>query len=85
MMTKGVEQLWARSKYEVMYHSQQHYNTIRQLMRAKPFYEEVQVQIEAAKQIAPTLGSMRNSCDHMWGYFKRNVTEEEKQCYIVLE
>ena len=49
-MTKQAEQLWASSKYEVMFHCQKHYNTIRQLMQSKPTYEEVAQQIEAAKQ-----------------------------------
>lgn len=84
-MPQQTEQLWAASKYEVMYHSQQHYNAIRQLIRANPTYEEVVAQIEAAKQIEPTNGSKRNSCDHMWGYFKRHASEEEKQRYTMLK
>lgn len=84
-MSQRTEQLWATSKYEVMYYSQTHYNAIRQLMRTKPTYELVEQQIEEAKRQTPTEGSMRNSCDHMWGYFKKRATVEQKQAYEALK
>lgn len=84
-MSQQAELLWASSKYEVMYYSQRHYNEIRQLMRIKQSYEKIAAQIEAAKQVKPTLGSMRNSCDHMWGYFKCHATEKEKEHYFTLK
>lgn len=81
MDQKKTEILWREEKYNVMFHSQNHYNAIRQAMKDKAAYEEVSALIEQALNLTPTEGSMRNACQHMWGYFKKVATEEEKKQY----
>lgn len=81
MKQKKTEILWREEKYNVMFHSQNHYNAIRQAMKNNASYEDVLMQIEQALSVTPTEGSMRNACQHMWGYFKKVADEEEKNQY----
>lgn len=76
-----VEILWREQKYNVMFHSQSHYDKIRGLMRDNASYEEVATTIQEALEATPTAGSMRNAIQHMWGYFKKIATAEEKAQY----
>ena len=81
MEQKKTEVLWREEKYNVMFHSQNHYNAIRQAMKNMVSYEEISALIEQALNLTPTDGSMRNACQHMWGYFKKSANEEEKIQY----
>ena len=81
MDQKQTQQLWRVEKYNVMYHSQNHYNAIRQAMKNKSPYDEVAQLITEALSQTPTEGSMRNTCQHMWGYFKKYATTKEKIQY----
>lgn len=81
MEQKKTEILWLEEKYNVMFHSQNHYNAIRQAMKNKASYKEISALIEQALNLTPTEGSMRNACQHMWGYFKKSANEEEKKQY----
>lgn len=81
MNQKKKEILWCEEKYNVMFHSQNYYNAIRQAMKNKASYEEISALIKQALSLAPSEGSMRNACQHMWGYFKKVANEEEKKLY----
>lgn len=76
-----VEILWREQKYNVMFHSQSHYDKVRGLMRDNASYEEVATTIQEALEATPTAGSMRNAIQHMWGYFKKIATADEKAQY----
>lgn len=80
-MRREAELLWRREKYAVMYYSQAHYNRIRLLMRENAAVADIQAAIAEAYSIQPTAGSQRNAIQHMWGYFKKYATAEEKQRY----
>ena len=84
MTNRETEILWREEKYRVMYFSQAHYNKIREAMRDETSYEEIATLIEEALAQTPTNGSRRNACSHMWGYFKKFATEEEKCRYQTL-
>lgn len=77
----STEQLWATSKYDVMFHSQKHYNQIRQMMRDGCTKDALQQTIEEALAQTPTIGSQINAIQHMWGYFKKYAAVEEKAIY----
>ena len=76
-----LEELWSREKYRVMYHSQAHYDRIRETLKADPSPADIETLIGEAVRIPPTPGSVRNAVQHMWGYFKKQANEEEKQEY----
>lgn len=80
----SIEKYWSREKYRVMFHSQHHYNLIRQAMRNKEEPDKIEKLIHSTFLQKPTEGSMRNACEHMWGYFKRVATNEEKNKYFSL-
>lgn len=80
MDKKHAEKLWREEKYHVMLHSQNHYNAIRIAMK-EARYAQVSALIAEALAITPTTGSQRNAIMHMWGYFKKRVTSEEKASY----
>lgn len=84
MAQQSIEKLWAEEKYHVMYHSQSHYNLIRLAMRDKQPTEEVEKLIFEALKVPPTNGSKSNTCQHIWGYFKKYATVEEKNRYMEL-
>lgn len=83
-MRLSIEKNWSREKYRVMFHSQKHYNQIRQAMRDKEEAKKIEQLIYSACLQKPTQGSMRNACEHMWGYFKKVATNEEKNKYLLL-
>lgn len=80
MEKKQAETLWREEKYHVMLHSQYHYNTIRTAMK-EANYTIVPSLISEALNVPPTTGSQRNAIMHMWGYFKKQATTEEKSTY----
>lgn len=73
-----IEKRWREEKYHVLFHSQAYYDKIREMLKSNPTLEEVNDIIETAMCIPPTTGSILNAYDHMWGYFKKIATDEEK-------
>ena len=78
---KMTEILWREEKYHVMFYSQKHYNQIRQAMREQQPYAVIAQLISQALSETPTIGSMQNACQHMWGYFKKLASMDEKELY----
>lgn len=81
---KRQEQLWATKKYHVMFYSQKHYEQIRRMMCERCTIEALQQTIDEALRQSPTLGSQINTIQHMWGYFKKMATPDEKATYVTL-
>lgn len=77
-----IEKLWRYEKYNVMMHSQKAYLDIRESLKGNLSYEALEFKIKTAKKTEPTKGSIMNTFDHMWGYFKKIATNEEKAQYI---
>ena len=78
---KMTEILWREEKYHVMFYSQKHYNQIRQAMREQQPYAVIAQLVSQALNETPTIGSMQNACQHMWGYFKKLASTNEKELY----
>ncbi|WP_314060819.1 YbgA family protein [uncultured Vagococcus sp.] len=80
-----IQQEWATWKYYVMSRSQQQYNDIRQLFSGNQWSPQKDAQfhslLEEAQRTNPTLGSLRNAYQHVWGYFKRVATADEKKVF----
>lgn len=76
-----IEKKWASEKYNVMWHSQKYYNRIREEMNKGASMDLLESMIFEAKKEKPTKGSIVNTFDHMWGYFKRICTLTEKYEY----
>lgn len=83
MELKEAQKQWSFWKYYVMSRSQKEYLTLRQLFSGNQWNEEKSrifwQTIEEVKRMTPTIGSLKNTYQHIWGYFKKFATLEEKQ------
>lgn len=79
------QQLWARNKYLVLSHSSNIYNEIRQYLKNKEVEVSlVQEMIDSACQIPEHRGQVCNTFQHIWGYFKKNASPDERKDYMLL-
>ncbi|USS85978.1 YbgA family protein [Fructilactobacillus cliffordii] len=73
---------WAYQKYWVMARSQHLYNAWRRLARNNQWDDDKAVIANelrlAAGEMQPTVKTLRNTYQHVWGYFKRSATPAEK-------
>ena len=80
------QQDWAENKYWVMAHSQQHYNQIRQLAKNNDWTVDKTTEfnrlLAEAEQQVPTIKTLTTAYQHIWGYFKKIATLEEKETYL---
>ncbi len=84
-MSREKEVLWRENKYEVMSHSENMYRLIQKSISELTF-KELSEQINRAKAIPRTKGSVTNTYQHIWGYFKKQATKEEKMnTFMLLE
>ncbi|AOA02180.1 MULTISPECIES: YbgA family protein [Carnobacterium] len=77
-----IQKEWGQFKYLVMAHSQQHYNQIRLLFKEScdlvESYVDFKRLVGEALAVEQTIGSFSNAVQHVWGYFKKIATNEEK-------
>jgi len=79
------QQLWARNKYLVLSHSSNIYNEIRQYLKNEQVeVSQVQEMIDRACQIPEHRGQVCNAFQHIWGYFKKQATDDERKDYMLL-
>jgi len=79
------QQLWARNKYLVLSHSSNIYNEIRQYLKNEQVeVSHVQELIDRACQIPEHRGQVCNAFQHIWGYFKKQASLNERQDYMLL-
>lgn len=84
-LLKEFQKSWRKRKYWVMSRSQQAYNQIRLLAKGNEWtlekqqeYEEILLRLEEKQ---PTDKTLRVAYQHVWGYFKKVATPEEKKKY----
>lgn len=79
---------WAYNKYWVMAHSQQCYEQIRRLAKNNEWSDQKATAfhrlLDKAAHQAPTTQTLTNTYQHVWGYFKKICTKQEKQTYLHL-
>lgn len=73
-----MELLWKAYKYEVMWHSQQSYNEIREMLKGQCEYRDVEEAIDHALSIQPSKGSVINTFSHIWVILKSFVAPQRK-------
>lgn len=82
---KEAQQLWARHKYFVLTRSQNQYRAIRAYLKNDNVdYDTVYQMIAQAYDMDENRGEMINCAMHLWGYFKRVATPQEKEQYMAL-
>ena len=77
---KECEELWAKNKYYVLSKSHKTYLEIREYLKEK----EVDIlilneKIQKARDVKENKKDFTNAIFHIWGYFKKQSSEIEKQ------
>ena len=84
-MKKDCEDLWAKNKYYVLSKSHKVYLDIREYLKAKEVdIAYLQEKIQSVKDIKESKKDFSNAILHVWGYFKKDASETEKQGFFVL-
>ena len=79
------QQLWAENKYLVLSHSSNIYKVIRQYLKQEVVeLSQVQEMIDRACQIPEHRGQVCNAFQHIWGYFKKEASPDERKDYMHL-
>ena len=77
---KECEELWAKNKYYVLSKSHKAYLNIREYLKEKEVdIAYLQEKIQSAKDIKESKKDFHNAILHVWGYFKKDASETEKQ------
>ena len=78
------ERLWAANKYLVLSHSNKIYLEIRNYLKNdKVRLDQVQAYIDQALALPENPGQVVNTFQHIWGYFKKKATANEKEMFMV--
>ena len=86
-MKKECEMLWAKNKYYVLSKSHKAYLEIREYLKAKEvdilFLKE---RIQTVRDLEESKKDFNNAILHVWGYYKKDASEVEKQgLFTILE
>ena len=77
---KECEELWAKYKYYVLSKSHKAYLEIREYLKEKEVdIAYLQGKIQSVKDIKESKKDFNNAILHVWGYFKKDASETEKQ------
>lgn len=82
MNQQEAQKEWARWKYYVMARSQAEYLALRKLFSGNQWNEEKEQEfrkrIQQIQKLPANPKAMRNAYEHVWGYFKKQATAEER-------
>ena len=82
---KECEELWAKYKYYVLSKSHKAYLDIREYLKEKEVdIAYLQEKIQNARNLKESKKDFNNAILHVWGYFKKDASETEKQGLFVL-
>ena len=77
---KECEKLWAKNKYYVLSKSHKAYLDIREYLKEKEVdIAYLQHKIQSVKDLEESKKDFHNAILHVWGYFKKEANETEKQ------
>lgn len=74
------ENLWAKNKYYVLSKSHKEYLEIREYLKEKEVdITHLNQKIEKVRELEESKKDFNNAVLHVWGYFKKEASEIEKQ------
>ncbi|MBN8210953.1 YbgA family protein [Bacillus sp. NTK071] len=80
------EKLWARNKYTVMAKGYEHYKNVSTALKNAQSNEQlldVYALLKDTLKLPYTRKGMRTTLEHMWGYFKKQATTDEKDLFVM--
>ncbi|MGG5317094.1 DUF1722 domain-containing protein [Enterococcus sp. AZ072] len=85
MNQREAQKEWARWKYYVMARSQAEYLNLRQLFSGNQWNEEKEkvflTSLQKVQEFPTNPKAMRNAYEHVWGYFKKQATPDERVAF----
>ena len=82
---KDCEELWAKNKYYVLSKSHKVYLEIREYLKEKEVdFLFLNEKIQRVRNIEESKKDFSNAILHVWGYFKKEASEREKQGLFAL-
>lgn len=84
--SSDLEKEWSKYKYSILEKSQLIYLQIRQVLKDKENTSAIYFYrlIEEGLLLVENKGQAINTLHHVWGYFKKHSTLEEKQSFLLL-
>ena len=81
---KYLEKDWAKYKYTVLEKNPNNYQKIRELLKDKNAYPVLEFYklVEESLEMPENKGYCINAFDHIWGYFKKEASDKEKEKYL---
>ena len=77
------QKLWAKNKYLVLSHSSKIYLEIRTYLKKEEVSQnKVSELIKQAVSLPEDKGQVTNALHHVWGYFRKFATKEEKDYFF---
>ena len=77
------QNLWAKNKYLVLSHSSKIYLEIRTYLKQEEVSQNKVIElIKQAVSLPEDKGQVTNALHHVWGYFKKYATKEEKDNFF---
>ena len=77
------QKLWAKNKYLVLSYSSKIYLEIRTYLKQEEVSRnKVSELIKQAVSLPEDKGQVTNALHHVWGYFKKYATKEEKENFF---
>ena len=77
------QKLWAKNKYLVLIYSSKIYLEIRTYLKQEEVSQnKVSELIKQAVSLPEDKGQVTNALHHVWGYFKKYATKEEKENFF---
>lgn len=81
----ATEMLWAKNKYDIMARGYENYSAIKHMFKQSnsvPDYSTIYYEIKMMRELPYKTKAVVNTLEHIWGYFKRKATHEEKQQFF---
>ena len=77
------QKLWAKNKYLVLSYSSKIYLEIRTYLKQEEVSQNIVSEfIKQAVSLPEDKGQVTNALHHVWGYFKKYATKEEKDNFF---
>ena len=79
------EQIWAVNKYEIMAKGYEQYKEVSKSFRSLDSFtgiEAIYFQINEILNLPYKKGALITTLEHIWGYFKKKASAEEKEAFF---
>lgn len=82
----ATEMIWAKNKYDIMARGYEKYSAIKQMFKQSNSisnYSTIYNEIKMMRDLPYKTNAIVNTLEHIWGYFKKRATHEEKQQFFL--